>query len=142
MKLSAAIAKLKRTQLNFAIAEIELGLTFATIARTTNNPKKFERNRENARRAYDEANRFLRDTSLSVGEIEQLNSKIAKLRTALEHKFIDHILAAFTVLQFIPKSERMIFRHELANALSRQSDNNVLFARRSIVVDKSRYHSR
>ena len=34
------------------------------------------------RKAYDQAARFLRDTSLSFEEIEQLNSEIAGLRSA------------------------------------------------------------
>jgi hypothetical protein len=79
----ASRQRLQKTQLEFVKTEIELGFTFATIARDARDPEKFKRNRGNAVRAYDETSRFVRETSLSDGELQQIRFGIAKLRSAL-----------------------------------------------------------
>jgi hypothetical protein len=86
---NAAIGSLHQTrespqeQLDFILAEVELGSTFAQIALTTTNPEKFERNKDHARNAYNQALHFIHKTPLRDGERETLMLGMAKLRAAL-----------------------------------------------------------
>lgn len=83
MKPWVTRAKLEKNRLEFIKAELDLGFTFATIARSAHDADKFERNKRNALRAYDEANRFLQGVSLSVEDREQFEVGIDMLRSAL-----------------------------------------------------------
>jgi hypothetical protein len=73
----------QRLRFDFVVAEIELGYTFARIALSATHPEKFNRNRMNARKACDAATRFLRETSLSEDDRQQIGYGLAKLRSAL-----------------------------------------------------------
>jgi hypothetical protein len=74
----------RRNQCAFIAAELDLGTTFATIALSDpNNLEKRERNECNARRAYEEASRFMQKTQLASDEREILDRGMRKLRSAL-----------------------------------------------------------
>jgi hypothetical protein len=67
----------------FIRAELLSGLTRARIAQNTVNELKRDRNRVEARKAYDAILRFLPQTSLSHDEKEQIDSRVAELRFVL-----------------------------------------------------------
>jgi hypothetical protein len=67
----------------FVNAELDTGLTFARIALGAKGPNKVERNRMNARKAYDSALHFLPSTSLSTDEAGAIKEKISVLEAAL-----------------------------------------------------------
>ena len=61
-----------RAQTDFLKAELETGLTFATIAEQASDEGKINRNRDNARKAYLSARRFISGISLSDKESAEL----------------------------------------------------------------------
>ena len=67
----------------FLRTELELGLTFALIAAHASNREKFQRNRSNARRAYDTARRFLRRVALSDDEHAEFHEMLDELERRL-----------------------------------------------------------
>jgi hypothetical protein len=68
---------------SFVNAELDTGLTFARIALGAKARNKVDRNRVNARKAYDSAMHFLPSTSLSSDEAGSINEKISALQAAL-----------------------------------------------------------
>lgn len=70
---------------DFLFAELQAGLTFARIASSrTSGPEKVERNRYNARKAYDSILHFRERVSLSDPEVARLTAGVKELRKALE----------------------------------------------------------
>ncbi|HEY6972623.1 MAG TPA: hypothetical protein VJA94_25670 [Candidatus Angelobacter sp.] len=71
--------------LQFLLVEIDTGLTFARIAQAAqaNSPRKFERNLQNARKAYDSALRFRRTSVLEPEQKTGVDSKLEQLKIAL-----------------------------------------------------------
>jgi len=67
----------------FLRAELLAGITRAHIAQKTTNESKKDRNRHEARKAYDTILRFLPQTPLSQEDKEEINSKIAELKFVL-----------------------------------------------------------
>ncbi len=67
----------------FIRAELLAGLTRANIARSTSDESKKQRNRSEARKAYDAILRFLPQTFLSQEEKEQIDSKLTELKLVL-----------------------------------------------------------
>ena len=67
----------------FIRAELLAGITRAHVAQNTSDESKRERNRHEARKAYDAILRFLPRTFLSQEEKEQIDSKLAELKSAL-----------------------------------------------------------
>lgn len=81
-------ARTTTARLRFVLTELDLGYTFANIAENSRNPEKFERNVQNAREAFREAQCFLYETFLSKSvlpyeEFKQLKLGMERLRTAL-----------------------------------------------------------
>lgn len=70
--------------LHFVSAELDTGLTFARIALGAKGRAKIDRNRVNARKAYDSARHFLATTSLNAEESRRINDKFAALKSNLE----------------------------------------------------------
>jgi len=70
-------------EMTFLRAELLAGLTRAKIAQNTNDEHKRQRNRVEARKAYDAILRFLPQTSVSSEEKEQIDSQIAELKFVL-----------------------------------------------------------
>jgi len=77
---------LASASVGFLFAELHTGLTFAEIALSASgdDPGKLERNRENARKAYDSLLRFQGRTVLSAEEAAELETGKEKLKTALK----------------------------------------------------------
>lgn len=69
--------------LAFLRSELLAGFTRAKIAQDTTDERKRQRNRIEARKAYDAVLRFLPQTSVSPDETEQIESQIAELKFVL-----------------------------------------------------------
>ncbi len=67
----------------FLRAELLAGMTRVNIAQNASDESKKRRNRCEARKAYDAVLRFLPQTFLSQDEKEQIDSKLAELKSAL-----------------------------------------------------------
>lgn len=67
----------------FIRTELLAGLTRANIAEYTSDESKKQRNRREARKAYDAILRFLPQTFLSQEEKEQIGFKLTELKFAL-----------------------------------------------------------
>lgn len=71
---------------DFLFTELGSGLTFARIALTTktDDAKRIQRNRQNARKAYDSLLHFQGRVSLSQAEKTRLEEGKKELRAALQ----------------------------------------------------------
>lgn len=82
------VAKLSRdttaAETQFVRTELHAGLTFSKIALHADDQSKIERNRANARKAYDALLRFLPDAILSSEEAKDISSQMARLRADLQ----------------------------------------------------------
>ena len=67
----------------FLRCELVAGLTFAKIALKAKHELKIERNRANARKAYDVLLHFIPTTILSRDEAKEINSRFAELKADL-----------------------------------------------------------
>ena len=83
MKKVSRMPDADETGVEFLRTELRTGLTMAKIARETQSPNKADRNRANARKAYDTALRFFAKTSLTDEEAEELRGMITRLKSAL-----------------------------------------------------------
>ena len=72
-----------KRSLNFLRAELQTGLTFATVALAAKHQDKIDRNRVNARKAYDSFVRYASRVVLSDREQRELNQPLAELRRRL-----------------------------------------------------------
>ena len=70
----------------FLFVEVKTGLTFANsaLSGTGRTRERIERNRKNARRAYDSLLRFRRRVPLSDKEAVRLEAGIQELKAALQ----------------------------------------------------------
>ncbi len=69
--------------MEFVRAELLAGMTRANIARNASDDSKKQRNRREARKAYDAILRFLSQTVPSQEEKDQIDSKLKELKSAL-----------------------------------------------------------
>lgn len=72
------------TGLDFIRAELKTGFTLARIALDAREGVKRERNRTNARKAYDSLMHFLPTLMLSDVELADVEESLAKLRVELQ----------------------------------------------------------
>lgn len=78
------LEQLQNTGATFFLTDVDLAMTLTRIA--SNSPKdskKRSRNQANARRAYDEVCRISRGTVLSENDRNDVEEKLAELRSAL-----------------------------------------------------------
>jgi hypothetical protein len=71
------------TGIEFLRTELRTGLTMARIALEAESRNKVDRNRANARKAYDTALRFIAKTPLTDEEAEEIRAMITRLKLAL-----------------------------------------------------------
>ena len=76
--------------LNMLHSELSLGLTFSRIASTSNDPDKINRNRANARRAYDAVLKFQKRISLTKAEARDLRGGLVRIKRGLQ-QFGDYV---------------------------------------------------
>jgi len=73
----------KAAKYNFIATELDLALTFCTVALGSDDKAKSRRNAEHAQRAYDSATHFLVDAGFSTELKSTLQEKVVRLRTIL-----------------------------------------------------------
>ena len=64
--------------------ELETGLTLARVASVARYQDKIDRNRANARKAYDTALKYIARTALPSGESAEIQHKLEKLKRELQ----------------------------------------------------------
>ena len=72
------------TGTDFLRAELRVGLTRTAIAQKASTESKRERNRIEARKAYDSVLRFLPEATLSPEEKKEIDLKLVELRFSLQ----------------------------------------------------------
>jgi hypothetical protein len=70
--------------LDFVLEELDLGTTFCDVALSAYDPGMKERNRRNARKAYESALHFLPRLNLAGTEHEVVQAKVSRLNDLLE----------------------------------------------------------
>ena len=84
------MAKVRNLLVNTAVAETQFlrtellaGLNFSKIARDSKDELKIERNRANARKAYDALLHFIPTAALSPEEAKEIDLGLTELKAAL-----------------------------------------------------------
>ena len=72
-----------RSGIDFLRTEIRTGLTMSKIALDSTHEDKRERNRTNARKAYDAIVHFMPSSALDADETEEVERGLAQLRSEL-----------------------------------------------------------
>ena len=83
MKEVSRMPDADETGVEFLRTELRTGLTMAKIAREAQSRDKVDRNRANARKAYDTALRFIAKTPLTEEEADQIQGMLRRLKLAL-----------------------------------------------------------
>ena len=78
--------KFKQTALEFVLTEIQVGLTFVSLAQRTDasESEKIQREVTNARKAYESALKFQNKIGFTDEERDHIEQRIKVLRAALE----------------------------------------------------------
>lgn len=71
-------------ELEFLRAEALTGMTFAKIALGSRHQEKIDRNRANARKAYDTLLRFMPQDNATAGPWDDVRARIAELKSHLQ----------------------------------------------------------
>ncbi len=77
------VSRVNSAEMEFVRAELLAGITRANIARNASDESKKQRNRREARKAYDAILRYLPQTFPSQEEKDQIDSKLTELKFAL-----------------------------------------------------------
>ena len=75
--------KMNEAKVEFLKTDLDVGITFVKIARTSADPETVSRNQRNARKAYDAVAHFLSTVTLTQIERENINTKMERLKSAL-----------------------------------------------------------
>jgi len=73
-----------RLGVEFMFTDCDLAMTFLDVADTTTIPETAQRNRQNARKAYDAILYYRAKRVLSAAETKSIEDKLTALRTRLE----------------------------------------------------------
>jgi hypothetical protein len=73
-----------RIGVDFPFTECDLAVTFLKVADNSAIPETVQRNRGNARKAYDTILRHLPKLVLSAAETQSIERKLSSIRTRLE----------------------------------------------------------
>jgi len=65
---------------DFAIAELELAITFYRISTTTSDPAKAARNADHARRARQSARKAIEEAELSCEQYQEIEPRLDRLK--------------------------------------------------------------
>jgi hypothetical protein len=74
----------RKTHSEFLRIDLDVAITLADRARTALQPEVRERNRRNARRAYDTVVAFMTHTTITQPELDEINSRLQRLRVELK----------------------------------------------------------
>lgn len=82
------VGKLKQAhetnKFQFIVIELELAITFAEMAKSSRVDETSKRNAENARRAYEAAEKFLKDAGFTPDKNAVVTEKLERLHTLLD----------------------------------------------------------
>jgi len=99
MGLAACLSGLKKMdnngELEFLRAEAQTGLTFSKIALQSRHQEKTDRNRANARKAYDCLLHFMPRVTPTTGEWDEIRASVAELKSNLLGNFGDGTINTF-----------------------------------------------
>lgn len=73
-----------RAALEFLLTDLDLAMTFLDLADTSTIPETVQRNRHNARRAYDAVLHHLPKLVLTISERQAIEKKLSVLRMRIE----------------------------------------------------------
>jgi hypothetical protein len=76
--------QLNATHADFLRVDVETALTFSGLALETDNNEKRQRNRKNARKAYDTILRLGKNVTLTPAQAKHMQEKISRLKRELE----------------------------------------------------------
>ena len=81
------LSQIERTGATFLITDLGLAITLTRVAGdAAEDSEKRNRNLANARRAYDDVSRISSHASLTDNERQNVDDKLAELRSALEQQ--------------------------------------------------------
>ncbi len=84
-RVGETLERIQQTGITFFLTDLDLAMTFTHIAsESPEDSEKRVRNQANARHAYDEISRISGAAVLTDNEREEVDDKLAKLRSALE----------------------------------------------------------
>ena len=75
--------ELRSAEAQFVSTEIELGVTFCTVAESSNDEERKRRNIANAKKAFEAASHFIATFDLSGDVRQKLGEKLATLEQAV-----------------------------------------------------------
>ncbi len=79
------LARIEETGATFLITDLDLAMTLTRIAgNSAEDSEKRNRNRANARRAYDSVSQINEHALIAVDDRKVVNEKLVELRSALE----------------------------------------------------------
>jgi len=84
MAKESKIADATTADLGFLRTELHTGLTLARLALNADRKDKTDRNRMNARKAYDAVLRFAPRTMLTQDEAKEIKSRLSELKSDLQ----------------------------------------------------------
>lgn len=84
MKAKVKLVDPTPVEMDFLRSELRTGQTLAKIASDATYRDKSDRNRANARKAYDAVVRFAPRVNLSLEETEEIKSKLQELKSGLQ----------------------------------------------------------
>lgn len=83
MKVNTKLVNPTLAEIDFLRLEIDTGLTLAKIALDANRRDRRNRNRLNARKAYDTVLRFMPRVSLTPEEVSEMKIRVEHLKAEL-----------------------------------------------------------
>jgi hypothetical protein len=83
-QLSDTGQQLNATNVDFLKIDVETALTFTQLALATDNKEKKERNRKNARKAYDTILRMWNSVTLTPSQEGYIHEKMSRLKSDLD----------------------------------------------------------
>lgn len=85
LRAQRGLDRIEKTGARFLISDLGVAMTLIRIATdAAKDSEKRKRNQANARHAYDDVSRISRDLSLTDDERNDVDGRLAKLKSALE----------------------------------------------------------
>lgn len=71
--------------IQFLLTELDTGFTFVHLSESAHGDLKMERNRKNARAAYNSVLHFFKDVALDQEQSQKVRAKLTSLKTRLQN---------------------------------------------------------
>jgi hypothetical protein len=83
-RFSKTFQELNQSGMDFLLTDVDLAMTFMDVAAASHDQETVHRNHNNARKAYDTVLHLLGKMTLTAGKREEINAKLAVLKTRLQ----------------------------------------------------------